>query len=452
MYYQEMLFDLPVRKSQPDEQTKGTARLRKPQRMQTDFTLSSIDDLIPTDHIARTIWDIVCALDLSDFLNEVQAIEGRSGRPATDPRILLGLWILATLEGIGSARTLEQYSREHRAFIWMCGNVSMNYHTLSDFRTQGVKIEAVLKQIVGSLIHQGVISTESWAQDGMRVRASAGSGSFRRQKTLSDSIQIADQRVRQLKKNAHSDAERLSCRKKAAKERAASERAERCKEALKTIKQLEKDIDKRRLSKKDKQKTKKNARVSTTDPEARKMKMPNGGYNPAYNVQYITDTKSRIITGVLTVNKGSDKSLMIPMINKIFDDYHIVPNNLLLDGGYVSEDGLKEAEKFGIELLMPPTDKNRKRYAPGLPLPASSNAISRWIERMETEEAKNIYRSRASSAEFSNASTRNKGFYQFKVRGCLKAHATSVLFALTHNIERIISMIRSGCKISLNFA
>jgi len=451
MYYQKMLFDLPPAQDKPDEPSGGTPRLKRPQRMQMEFTTSSLDDLISTDHIARTIWAIVCKLNLSEFLDEIKAVEGVPGRPPIDPRVHLALWVFATIKGIGSARTLARYCYEHLAFIWIRGGLSVNYHSLSDFRNKGDKLENLLTQIVASLIHQKVVSTENWSQDGMRVRANAGTGSFRREKSLQESVRSAEERLRQLKKDAHLDAQRLSTRQRAAKERAATECAERSRKALETLEQLKKDIDKRNRSKKEKQKLKKNARASKTDPEAKKMKMANGGYNPAYNVQYVTDNKSRIITGIQTSNEGADYGLMKPMLKHIANTYNLLPNKWLVDAGFVSEAGLHEAEEHGVEVFMPVPERSRKKYGVGGPLPNNSNVMGRWVERMETEEAKELYKDRASSAEYSNASTRNKGGYQFRVRGRHKAHATSVLFALTHNIERIISMIRSGCKLSLNF-
>ena len=388
---------------------------------------------------------------MSEFLAEVKAVESAPGRPAVDPRINLGLWVLGTLEGIGSARTLQRYCYEHHAFIWMRGDVSTNYHSLSDFRNQGKKLENLLTQVVASLIDQGIVSTESWAQDGMRVRANAGSGSFRREDSLKNAVRKAKERLEQLKKNAQSEGQKLSIREKAAKERAASERLERSKKALETIKELKQDIDGRKRSKKEKRKLKEKARASTTDPEARKMKMPNGGYNPAYNVQYVTDTKSRIIVGVRTVDEGSDAAQLEPMLEHVRGKYENLPEKWLVDAGYVSEIGLLKAQSLGMETMMPVPERTRKKYKVGAPIPGNSNVMALWVERMESQQGQELYKDRASTAEFSNASTRNKGFYQFKVRGLFKAQATSVLFALVHNFERLASLMNSGIDISLNF-
>jgi len=145
------------------------------------------------------------------------------------------------------------------------------------------------------------------------------------------------------------------------------------------------------------------------------------------------------------VGDGSDSGLMEPIAKYMIDKYKKTPKNWLVDAGYVCETGLGVLENLGIQVLMPVPERTRKKHGAGIPLPMQSPVMNRWVERMNTVEATELYKCRASTAEFSNASTRNKGFYQFKVRGRLKAQATSILFAITHNIERIISMIRSGC-------
>jgi len=451
------LFDLPeIEKPYTQDQRGGKPRLKCANRQQIKMNFYAIDQLIPEAHIVRTIWSIVEQLDLSHYHIEIKSVEGNAGRPPIDPKILLSLWIYGTLEGIGSARVLNRYCNEHLAFIWLCGGVSVNNHTLSDFRNEGNKLEDLMTQIVASLIHQGIVSTKSWAQDGMRVRANAGKGSFRREKTLKECVKVAENRLGQLKEEIQSNPNAYSHRQKAAKERAATEQLRQAKTALKTMKHIRSDIDARKnRTKKEKKELKRNARVSKTDSEARKMKMPNGGYDPAYNVQYVSDTTSRMITGVRVTNNGNDVGQMLPMVKYVNDLYSLTPDNWLVDGGYYKAEDLLNVDTFDVETYLPLPEyvkrKNalKKEKQAGIPLPVGSDALERWNERMQTEEGKELYKDRASTAEYSNASTRNKGFYQFKVRGQEKAKATSLLFALTHNIEKIISMIKNGIEVVL---
>src|SRR5204862_6056425 len=114
--------------------------------------------------------------------------ERAPGRAPIDPKILMTLWLYATTEGIGSARQIDELCREHDAFRWIAGDVSTNYHALSDFRTGHVELlDKLLTDNVAVLIAEGLVDLNRVAQDGMRVRASAGAASFRRRRTLEES-------------------------------------------------------------------------------------------------------------------------------------------------------------------------------------------------------------------------------------------------------------------------
>lgn len=448
------LFNLPPMDTQTEKVVRGEPRLRSPQRRQVEAQFFAIDDLLPQEHIARTVWGIISEMDTTVLYGDIKARDDSGGRPATDPKMLLALWTYATLEGIGSARTLERYCREHHGFIWMCGGVSVNYHSLSDFRNQAEKLDSILVTMVAALIRCGAVSTETWAQDGMRVRASAGKDSYRKEESLQKCVKLAKARLTEVRKEAKSNPSGASLRKKSARERAAREQVERTEKAIIAVDEVRQSIDKRQKSKKEKEKLKKKARASISDPEARKMKMPNGGFDPAYNVQYVSDTKSKIITGVEVSTSGSDAGLMAPMLQQVKQQYDLSTNQYLVDGGYFKDADLQLAEELGIEVYMPMADRTKlklvkeKERGAGVCLPADSSVQQKWLERMETEEGKQRYKARASTAEYSNASTRNKGFYQFKTRGLLKAKATSLIFAIAHNIQRVISMIKAGSTIS----
>ena len=195
----------------------GKPRLRVPIRDQIEMQWASLDQLLEPDHPARIVWSAVCKLDLSSWLNEIRAIERHVGRDATDPRLLLSLWVYATLKGIGSARELDRLCREHVAYKWLCGGVSVNYHMLSDFRSQGgEKWDELLTQIVAVLLDADLVEMDRVAQDGMRVRASAGKSSFRRQGRLEEFLAEARQQVETLKQLAEEDGEELNRRQHAA--------------------------------------------------------------------------------------------------------------------------------------------------------------------------------------------------------------------------------------------
>lgn len=269
-------------------------------RDQIQLKIASLDDLIPQDHIVRLVWDYVDQLDMSNILGTIQSVEGNVGRPATDPKILLSLWLYATLEGIVSARMIADYCEEHVAFQWICGEVKVNHHTLSDFATKYEdQFDEFLTQSVAILMKQGTIDLEVVAQDGMRVKACAGGSSFHRAKNLSLCYEKAKQYLENLKKEQAANPSSNRSKQAAAKMRAAKEREEKVKKAIEELKKLKEERrakagdSKKRLKERLKQ-----ARSSTTDPESRRIKMANGGFDPAYNIQFVTTQKGRAIVGV----------------------------------------------------------------------------------------------------------------------------------------------------------
>ncbi len=175
------------------------ARVRRPVRNQIQMVMQDLDATLPEEQQARAIWDFLERLDLSAFYASIRAVEGGPGRPASDPQVLLALWVYATVEGLGSARKLERLCREHDAFRWLCGGVPVDYHLLSDFRHEHQEaLNELLTQIVATLMAENLVTLKEVAQDGMRVRTSAGSGSFRRKARLGEFLQTAQARVERL--------------------------------------------------------------------------------------------------------------------------------------------------------------------------------------------------------------------------------------------------------------
>ena len=322
--------------------TYGKPRLRVPIRDQLELQWASLDQLIDPDHQVRIVWAAVCKFDLSSWLHDIKAVERHVGRDATDPRLLLSLWVYATLRGIGSARELDRLCREHMAYKWLCGGVSVNYHMLSDFRSQGGdKWDELLTQIVAVLLDAGLVKMDRVAQDGMKVRASAGKSSFRRQDRLEEFLEEARQQVETLKQLAEEDGEELTRRQRAARERAARERQQRIEEALRQREELQKQRE--ATAKKSGRKVDE-ARASITDPEARTMKFADGGYRPGYNVQFATDTESGVIVGVEVTNAGTDNEQLTPMLNQLEERYDRVPDEALVDGGFATVDAIEKAD------------------------------------------------------------------------------------------------------------
>ncbi|MCU0487026.1 MAG: IS1182 family transposase [Anaerolineales bacterium] len=392
--------------------------------------MAALDDLLPADHIARLVWELVQGLDLHAFYDLIQSVEGEAGRPAIDPAILVSLWLLATVDGVGSARRLERLCQEQIGYSWIVGGVTVNYHTLADFRVQHEKeLDELLIKHVTVLSEQGLVSLERTAQDGVRIRASAGSGSFRRRATLEKRLKEGQEYVEALKKQEPSSDSQASSRQQAARQRARQEKVVRLQKSLKEIEQLERQTAKNHKKKSER----KAARTSMTDPQARVMKMPDGGFRPAFNGQLGVDTSSGIILAVEVTNQV-DRGQMIPMLDKIESQYHRRPKEHLVDGGFATQDDLVESHRRGISVYAPLPNLHAEGQNASLPRDNAPQAIQEWRQRMTTEAAKQIYKHRAATVEFANAGLRNRGLYQLTVRGIRKARSVMLWFALVHNL------------------
>jgi transposase len=436
-----MLFDLGQALPSPTAGAAATVadgqpaapRLRLNRREQGQFRTIIPERLLPADHQARVVWEYVCGLDLAPLLAKIEAVEGKPGRNMTDPRILLALWLYATLDGVGRARELDRLCQYHAAYLWICGEVTVNHNMLAEFRSQnGEFFDQLLTSSVAVLRHEGLVDLNRVAQDGMRVRASAGSSSFRSKGRLQKFEAEAKEQVARLRQEFDNDGGAASQHEQAARERAARERLERVQQALA---ELDKVAKAREARKKGDGET---ARASTTDPEARRMKMPDGGTRPAYNAQLATDTDSGIIVGVDMVNEGVDSGQLGPMVDQIKQRYDAVPPEYLVDGGFVGREGITYvARVHGVTVYAPISAKEKKEKAgkdPFGPAKGDSEEVKAWRQRMGTAAAQQLYHLRAATAEWSNAQARNRGLYQLPVRGLARVKAVLLLYALAQNL------------------
>jgi transposase len=412
-------------------------RLLEPNRLQIEMRASDLESLLAPDHRARLVWGYVVRQDLSKLFDSVKARGSSAGRAAIDPRILFALWLYATLEGVGSGRELARLSQEHDAYRWLCGGVSVNYHALNDFRSGNEALmDELLTDNVAALAAAGAISLERVAQDGMRVRADAGAASFRRRASLSEHLSEASELVRTLKEQAKRDPGQAQRRERAAKLRAAEEREERIRKALEQLPEVA--AAKKRSGGKEE-----DARASTTDPDARVMKMGDGGFRPAANVQLATTCTGQVIVGMDVVNVGSDMAQMAPMVRQVQQRVLQPIGQWLVDGGFPSH-GQIDAVAAHTAVYAPVPEPRHREDEQGQPLPqdkhapkpGDSPAVIEWRQRMATPEAAEIYKRRAATAECVNALARNRGLLRMPVRGLSKMKSVVGLFVLAHNLLR----------------
>jgi transposase len=423
---------------------QATVRLRQPQRLQMAMAVTCPDDLVSATHPVRWMLAVVERLDLKQFYEPIQARRGVAGRDATDPQLLVALWLYACTCGIGSARELARRSADSAAFRWLCGGVTVNHRLLSDFRTDhGAALDALFTQVIASLVDKDVVRVSRVSQDGVRVRVGAGAGSFRSEERLEKLLDEAREHVAQLCAQVDSpEYAAFSARQRAARKRAATEREQRLEQAVAQLPELKRkqaEAEERAGQGKFGQKVRqRRPRVSTTDAEARVMKMPNGGFNPAVNVQLATDTASRAILGVQVSSEGSDSAgLSEPMRHPVEERSGGKVEQHLLDGGYLRTADIQQAQADSVELFMPPKTakgpQNRGRELE--PKPGDSSAVLEWKQRMSSEAGKQTYKQRAATSETVNADLRSyRGLGQITVRGLAKAQCVALWCALAYNI------------------
>jgi len=411
------------------------------------------DDLVGADHPVRLVMAVVEKLDLGRFHEPIKARAGQAGRDATDPQLLVALWLYACIRGIGSARELARRCEDSAAFRWLCGGVGVNHRLLSDFRTDhGAALDELFTQVIATLVDKDVVHVSRVSQDRVRVRVGAGAGSFRRQERLEQLLGEARQHVEQLRDQVDSpEHASLSARQRAARKRAAVEKLERLEAAvaqLPELKQKQAQAERRAGAGKQGEKVReRQPRVSTTDPEDRRMKMPNGGFNPAVNVQLATDTASRAILGVEVSNEGSDcAGLSEPMRRQVEQRTGGKVSQHLVDGGYLRKDDIEQASAQGVEMFMPPKGArnpgNRGRELE--PRRGDSEAVLGWKGRMNSEEGKQIYKQRAATSETVNADLRSyRGLTQITVRGLAKARCVALWCALAYNLMHFSAALLS---------
>lgn len=401
----------------------GKPRVRQPQRKQAVIRFEMPEDTLEPSHPARVLWDVIGTLELSAFLADAKAVEGAVGRSTLSPQMKLTLWLYAISQGVGSAREVARLSASDAAYRWIVGDLEVSHHTLSAFRVgHGQALDTLMTDILASLTHKGVLSLQLVAQDGIRVRAWASAPSFR---TYGSLLACRQQAALHLKAVLASvDDPEISGAQQAAREAAARDFQGRVEEAITTVRELQKS-----------RRSEKPARASTTDPEARVMKMADGGFRPAYNVRMATAGSAmggpRTIVGLQVTNVGSDMGGIRPMLDQIEGRVGRLPKALLADANHAAHECIRDATRRGVDILVAVPEFS-KESGPN----ANTDApIAQWRIRMQSEDAQSLYRARASLCELMNAHLRSHhGVNQFLVRGIGKVTCVALLAVIASNL------------------
>jgi transposase len=476
-------------------------RVKPVDRSQLTWQMLDVERLIESDHPARAIWELVGRVKLEGFYAPIEAVEGTAGRTPWDPRLLVSLWIYAYSRGISSAREIARRCTYEPAFQWLCGMGEVNHHTLSDFRVDhDGSLRELFVQVLGVLSSEGLVSLERVMHDGTRIKACAGSDSFRREGRLKEHLAAARQQV-----EAMGDPRKEEpARQGAARRRAVRERQQRLEQALEELEQI-------RAGKRG---DKEQARASQSDPQARVMKQSDGGFAPSYNVQLSTEASHRIIVGAGVSQSGSDFVHLIGAVAQVEQNLGSKPAQVVVDGGFTSRENIMAMAEQGVDMIgsLPeanPSSAGQQRqrgvsekfhldqfsydaqqdtyrcpagasltpkgreFCPGVVFhkyvakaevcgacqfrseccpgnehhgrsvvrAVHSPVVRQFAEKMQTEAAKSIYRQRGAVAEFPNAWIKDKlGLRQFRLRGLLKVGLEVLWAALTYNIQQWIRL------------
>ena len=472
-----------------------TKRFKPIDRSQVLLRPLAVEKLVEEDHVVRAIWAMLSRLDLRGLEKNSRAVEGRAGQSGFDPRMLMGLWIYAISQGISSARELSRLCEYEPGCQWITGLQPVNYHTLADFRVeQKESLDEIFVQVLGVLSAEGLVELTRIMQDGTKVKAQAGSDSFRREQRIRQHLELAREQVKAMD---NPESEELSQRVKRARQRAIREKKERLEQALQELQELQRA---RPASEADK------VRASQTDPQARVMKQSDGGFAPSYNVQISTETSHGIIVAVDVVQAGTDYDQLLEGIERVEANTGQAPVQAVVDGGYIKNTNIEAMAERGVDLIGPVAENNpegsfqrrgisrdfypdkfkydsttdsftcpagktltlkRRQHREGrteytyaaveadcaaCPFreQCSPRRYPRWVirkedsesvrafrEKMQTDQAKQIYRTRAQVAEFPNAWIKEKlGLRRFRLRGLTKARIEAVWACLTYNIQQ----------------
>jgi len=424
--HQENLFAASENPRKDVEREPGSPRVLEPQRAQGEIRFEMPDEALPDNHPARVIWNILGTLDLSRFSNGCSSVEGKAGRSLLSPCMMLTLWLYAISRAVGSAREIARLTTTDVAFSWIVGDLRISHHKLSQFRVgHGEALNTLMTEILAVLMEKGLITLETVAQDGTRTRASASAPSFRSYGSLLECREQAALHLTAVL--AAADNPEYTRAQHAARAAAARDFQERVEAAIQTVTQLQQQRGS----------SSKVVRASTTDAEARVMKMGDGGFRPAYNVQYATAGSEmggpRTIVGLEVSNDGSDMGKLTPMTEQIEERCGQLPETMLADGGYAKHEDIAALRRKGVDALVSPS--SRAKDTEQLKRDGVDPEVIAWREQMETPEAKKKYRARAGLAELPNAHQKtHHGIRQVLVRGIEKVTCVVILNAVASNI------------------
>jgi transposase len=425
-----------------DMMGRGKARVVVANRAQLSWDLINPDGWLAADHRARLVVGFVETLDLTVLYDKVEAREGTAGRPAADPAVLFALWLLATMDGVGSARELDRLTSQDLAYRWVACGVPINYHGLAEFRVAHADVlDDLLTKTLAAFMAERLFDVDEIVVDGTKIKASAGKSSYKRALRLDEAEAAARARVAALKTEVDADPAASSKRTQAARARGLRQTQERIEKARDKLAEIEAEKAERAKRSPKEVAGQKEARASLTDPQARRMRCADGAVRASYNVQIAATTDHGFVTAIMATDRRNDSGLVRPMFEESEQRLGRSIKRVLADTGFAQLDdiaalGSRPEAPVGV-YIHPPKDRTDVKPATLLvrqrEREREPQTIKDWRQRMTTNEAEAIMQKRG-RIERVNANFKNRGFGTLLVRGLAKVQAIGLWHALAHNL------------------
>jgi transposase len=487
-------------------ETKPKPRFETVDRDQMVMRPVDIDQLIDQDHAARAIWEFVGRLDLTSFSEDVRAVEGERGRPAHDPRLMISLWVYGYSRGVSSAREIARLCEYDPAFQWLTGMKIVNHHSLSDFRVDhGAALDKLFIEVLAVLMGEGLVILQRVMHDGTKIEACGSRGRFRTRKSIDEDLKIARKHVEEMKKQSDEDVKGRAAK---AQERAARQRVERLEAAQKEFEKIKASQSKKKKKAEEMRVSENepearimkyrngafapsyNAQISTdrqctvivavglsqaagdsdelesaigrieqTTGKLPEQLVADGAYGNGYNIHMTGKRGIELITpatnNLFQLEKiGIDKAFSRDefVYHEATNSYRCPADKVLR---YIGKEkrGKNLRERYRASADDCGVCHFKQQCCPGTKTGRSLMRLEYQSEvdihaaKMQTEEARSIYKQRGQTAEFPSAWIKQKiGLRRFRVRGLVKAELEMMWACLTYNIQQWIRLIwRTQC-------
>jgi transposase len=434
----------------------------------------TIRDVLPPDHLARFIVEVVSWLDLTAIYARYAPVGGE----AYAPEILLALLFYGYATGVFSSRKIEKATYELIPFRFIAGGWHPDHDTIANFRKTFLpEITDLFAQVLVVAHELGLLKLGNISVDGSKVHADASKShavSYGRLLQLEQRLQVEVEELMAMGEKAeqgdlpegldveHEIAlrqERLLnlAQGKTVLEARAQERYE-VEKAEYEAKLREREEKAKQTGRKPRGKAPKpptagpraKDQYNFTDPESRIMKnSTDKGFDQHYNVQIAVDQDSRLIAGHTVSNHVNDQGEAIPTVDAIPAEVG-KPKAAALDNGYWSPTNVEELDARGIEpYIATGRDSHhqswQERFAqePEAP-PQGASLIVKMAYKLKTEIGKHIYGLRKSTVEpIIGIIKETLGFRQFSLRGVLAVAGEWCLVCLAYNLKRLHVLVSS---------